>query len=109
MLRFFFCKLIVKFMTDTIISALADSFAKQQSNFDKLAEVLKIRQQTIDNLQTVYATSQDQLAALQQQLLSDSQISDLNTKIQSSNQELTKLLTQVQSVKPALNPKNVVK
>ena len=94
-------------MADSIINALSESFAEQQSGIETLTSLLKGRQQTIDDLKKAYASSQDQLIALQQQLVSDTQISDLSTKIRSSTQDLTKLLTQVQSVKSPLSIKNV--
>ena len=93
-----FCQVIVRLMTDPVVDALTDVFAKHQAQLNALADSLKARQQAIDTITSAYTDSQTKLAALSQQLSSDTQISDLSTKCANSNQSLSKLVTQAQSL-----------
>ncbi len=98
-----FYKLVVRLAMGSTIEALADAFIKQQSALDALLDIMKTRQRAIDDLDKIYAENQERLSSLSQQLNADTQISDLSSKVQSSTQDLLKLVTQVQSVKiPAL-------
>ena len=98
-IRIFFARLIVHFMTDSVIEALANMFTKQQADLDRLADSLNSRQQAIDAVNKAYTDNQDKLAALQHQLSSDTQVQDLSAKVDSSTQSLSKLVTQAQALK----------
>ncbi len=66
-----------------------------------ILNLLNDRRDIIDQLETSYSITMDKLSTLHQQVTNDTQLSDLSNKIQSSNQELSKLLSQVTAKLPS--------
>lgn len=74
---------------------LAEAFSAQDAQIQALVTAMQARQEVIQDVQNIYAETQEQLALLHQQIQADSHISELTSKVQASTQELSKLVTNI--------------
>ena len=80
---------------DTRIGALTEAFNRQQTEFETLVNLLSSRQKAIDDLYKIFDESQNRLSLLQEELSADTQVSEMASRIQTSTEELTKLVSTV--------------